>query len=86
MPQVPRREIKARAARLRMKGDEALKRHLDRSVGTCMVALVEDGLRARAPDYAEIRLQREVAGDFAGVRIVGHDGRRLEAAVLDAVA
>jgi threonylcarbamoyladenosine tRNA methylthiotransferase MtaB len=86
MPQVPRQTIKARAARLRTKGEDALRHHLDRAMGKIVVALVEDRLKARAPDYAEIHLDREAAGDLVEARIVGHNGRRLEAVVLNPAA
>lgn len=81
MPAVPREVVKARAARLRAKGAEALARHLDRQVGRTVPALVErDGL-ARAPDFTEIVFTNDPGvpappGAIAPVAIAGHDGKR----------
>jgi len=81
MPQVAREAVKARAARLREKGAEALARHLDRQVGRTVAALVErDGL-ARAPDFTEIAFAGPAGpGAIQRLRITGHDGRRALAA------
>ncbi len=56
MPQVARDVVKARAATLRQKGAERLALRLDRHVGTTTLALVEQGGRARLPDFAPVRI------------------------------
>jgi threonylcarbamoyladenosine tRNA methylthiotransferase MtaB len=80
MPQMPGAVIKARAARLRAKGAERLAAHLAGWVGREAVALVEQGARARLPDFTEVRLATSAAaGQFVRVRIETHDGHALEA-------
>jgi threonylcarbamoyladenosine tRNA methylthiotransferase MtaB len=80
MPQVPGAVIKARAAQLRAKGAERLTAHLAGWVGRETVALVEQGARARLPDFTEVRLAApSTAGQFVRVRINRHDGQTLEA-------
>ena len=77
MPQVDRQIVKARAARLRAVGDDALVRHLDRQAGRTVQALVEKPGIARCPDFTEVLLTGEaVVGAITAVRIDGHDGRR----------
>ena len=67
MPQVPRAEIKNRAARLREKGDGALTAYLHSQVGTVSRVLVErDGI-ARTPQFAEVVYPQ--AGDSPGAVI-----------------
>jgi threonylcarbamoyladenosine tRNA methylthiotransferase MtaB len=56
MPQVDRAVVKARAARLREKGAERLVLRLDRHVGRTTLALVENGNRARLPDFSPVRI------------------------------
>ncbi len=81
MPQVARDKAKARAQRLRAKGDEALQRHLDGEVGQVRRVLVEAGGAARTPQFTPVRLPRETQrGALLDVTIAGHDGRRLLAA------
>ena len=77
MPPVDRQLVKARAARLRAVGDQALIRHLGRQVGRTVAALVEKPGAARGPDFTEIALVGDAAvGAITAVRIHGHDGRR----------
>lgn len=57
MPQLNGDIIKRRAAQLREKGQDRLRRRLDRHVGTTQYALVEMGGRARLPDFAPIRIE-----------------------------
>ena len=56
MPQLDRRIIKDRAARLRQKGDDAHKAFLDGLVGQRSAAIVESGGRARLGNFADVRL------------------------------
>ena len=76
MPQLPRQEIKARAAVLREAADRALARHLERRLGVEVEALVEHGGLARAPDHTPIAFQGQ-PGALAALTPRSHDGRRL---------
>jgi threonylcarbamoyladenosine tRNA methylthiotransferase MtaB len=83
MPQVPLREVKARARRLREKGDEALARFLARQHGTETEILLEKDGVGRTPHYAELRLARPGAvGSLARARVTGHEGRHLVGEVI----
>jgi threonylcarbamoyladenosine tRNA methylthiotransferase MtaB len=77
MPQLDRATIKARAERLRVAGETALVRHLDRQVCRTVSALVErDGL-ARAEDFTEVVFEGAAdVGSIVPLRVTGHDGRR----------
>jgi len=82
MPQVARDIVKQRAARLRQKGDEALRSHLSVQVGRSFNVLMEkDGL-GRAPDFAEVSVAGALPGRLVAAKIDGHDGRRLIGEVL----
>jgi threonylcarbamoyladenosine tRNA methylthiotransferase MtaB len=76
MPQLPRPEIKARAAALRDAADRALARHLDGRLGVEVEALVENGGLARAPDHTPIAFRGE-PGTLVRLTPAAHDGRRL---------
>jgi len=90
MPQVDRRAVKARAARLREAGAVALRRHLDSWVGRESAALLEREGIARLPDFTQVLLgppasrrpAPEHAGEDAGgpsvrLRFRSHDGQHL---------
>jgi len=78
MPPVKGEVVKARAARLRMAGEAALARHLERQVGRTLMGLVERPGVARAEDFTEIAFEGEAAvGQVAALRVTGHDGRRV---------
>jgi threonylcarbamoyladenosine tRNA methylthiotransferase MtaB len=81
MPQAPREVVKARAKRLRAKGDAALARHLAAEVGARRSVLTEtDGL-GRTEGFTLVRFPQPVpAGEIREVAIAGHDGRELLAA------
>jgi threonylcarbamoyladenosine tRNA methylthiotransferase MtaB len=71
MPQVPKAERKARAARLREKGAAALARYLRDQAGQTRTLLVESPDRGRTDHYAPVRLHRPAApGTVARGRIV----------------
>ncbi len=77
MPPVPHAVIKARAARLRLAGDVALARHLDRQTGRRLIVLVERAGQARAADFTEIAFEGDAAaGSLIEGVVSGHDGRR----------
>jgi threonylcarbamoyladenosine tRNA methylthiotransferase MtaB len=81
MPQVAREAVKERAARLRRKGEAALRAHLDREVGARRRVLAESPLLARTEQFTPVRLCAAAApGALVDVHIVGHDGRQLLAA------
>ena len=77
MPAVPRAEVKSRAALLRLAGQAALVRHLDRQVGRNLNGLVERGGVARAEDFTEIAFSGEAdVGSVVAFSITGHDGKK----------
>jgi threonylcarbamoyladenosine tRNA methylthiotransferase MtaB len=81
MPQVARDVVKDRARRLRAKGEEALRRHLEREVGARRQVLVETDQLGRTEGFTLVRFGRPVqAGDIIDTAIAGHDGRELLAA------
>jgi tRNA A37 methylthiotransferase MiaB len=63
MPQIDRPVIKERARRLREKGDEALRHHLDREIGARRRVLAE----SRALGRTEA-VHAGASGDAAGTR------------------
>jgi threonylcarbamoyladenosine tRNA methylthiotransferase MtaB len=66
MPQVERRIVKQRAARLRQTGAAALTRHLGAWVGREALALVERDGFARLPDFTSVRLPFSLAEKGSG--------------------
>jgi threonylcarbamoyladenosine tRNA methylthiotransferase MtaB len=85
MPQVPSAVIKARARRLRDKGDAVLSAYLDEQHGRVVDVLIERNRKGRTPQFAEVALQGELrggVGDIVPVR-VRHAGQgRLTGEVL----
>jgi threonylcarbamoyladenosine tRNA methylthiotransferase MtaB len=81
MPQVPREAVKARAARLRAKGEAALRAHLDREIGARRCVLAETPATGRTEQFTPVRLSSPAApGTMLDVTIAGYDGRQLLAA------
>jgi threonylcarbamoyladenosine tRNA methylthiotransferase MtaB len=81
MPQVDRALVKERAARLRDKGEAALRRHLDGEVGARRRVLAETRGLARTEQFTPVRLNAPVEpGAILEVAVAGHDGRQLLAA------
>jgi threonylcarbamoyladenosine tRNA methylthiotransferase MtaB len=81
MPQVPGDVIKHRARRLRQKGEQALRRHLDGEIGACRMVLAERGGVGRTEQFTPVRLSAPVEpGVIVNAAIAGHDGRQLLAA------
>ncbi len=78
MPQVAGDVAKARAARLREAGEQALARHLEAQQGKILDLLVERGGMARAADFTLARAPGLAAGGLIKARVTGHDGRALE--------
>ncbi|ANP44685.1 tRNA (N(6)-L-threonylcarbamoyladenosine(37)-C(2))-methylthiotransferase MtaB [Candidatus Viadribacter manganicus] len=76
MPQVDRRVVKARAARLRDVATSALKRHLDNWLGRQATGIVERDGFARLPDFTPVRFTGGGDG-FQHFNFTGHDGQHL---------
>jgi threonylcarbamoyladenosine tRNA methylthiotransferase MtaB len=77
MPQVPRLVVKERAARLRAAGDAALRRHLDREIGSLLSVLVERDGFGRTEYYTPVEVAGAQPGPPALVHITGHTSDRL---------
>jgi len=82
MPQVDRRVVKERAARLREKGEAAHARYLDRLEGQRIEILMEREDVGRTPQFAEVRVDRRSSvGAIHWATLGRHDGRRLNGMV-----
>jgi threonylcarbamoyladenosine tRNA methylthiotransferase MtaB len=80
MPQVARGDIKARAARLRAKGERALGEFLSGQRGREVEVLLERDGKGRTPQFAEAAVKGAgPVGKVVAARVIGHDGRRLQA-------
>jgi len=90
MPQLPRQEVKARAARLRAKGDEALGQYLSAQTGRRIEVMLESANSGRTPHFSEVSFDFDevcanrtyMPGSLLDVRVSGHDGRRLSGEVI----
>lgn len=80
MPQVDRRIVKERAARLRVVGNAAYARHLQSLVGTQQNILVEREGLGRTEGFMLTTLVRGNPGEIINVSISSHDGEKLIAA------
>lgn len=81
MPQVARDIIKARARRLRAKGEVALAGYLAREVGSRRRVLAETRALGRTEQFTPVRLAAPVEpGVLLNLTIADHDGRNLLAA------
>ncbi|MSP42018.1 MAG: tRNA (N(6)-L-threonylcarbamoyladenosine(37)-C(2))-methylthiotransferase MtaB [Alphaproteobacteria bacterium] len=81
MPQVPGAVRKARAARLRLAGDQAVQRHLQRLIGASQIILMETDTCGRTECYTEVELDQPCpSGGLATVKVTGIAGRRLTGA------
>jgi threonylcarbamoyladenosine tRNA methylthiotransferase MtaB len=86
MPQLPRKLVKERAARLREAGDTAYRRHLDSLAGTRQRILIEREGLGRTEGFTLSVLDTGAPGEIVEAAITGHDGERLVAAPLQAKA
>jgi len=78
MPQLPREVVKERARRLRERGAQALRAHLDAEIGARRRVLAETHARGRTEQFTPVQLSAPAApGTILDVRIAGHDGRQL---------
>ena len=83
MPQVPRAFVKERAAKLRNKGADVLKRFLAAQAGSEVEVLMEREGIGRTRQFAEIHLPASGGpGEIVRARVDSHDGRRLSGEVL----
>jgi threonylcarbamoyladenosine tRNA methylthiotransferase MtaB len=81
MPQVARPLVKERARRLREKGAEAFRRHLDGEVGQARRVLVEGDGVGRTEHFTPVSVGgASEPGAIVELIVAGHDGRRLLAA------
>ncbi len=76
MPQVERRVVKERAARLREAGAKALEHHLDKWIGKEAVALVEREGFARLADFTGVKYGPPAPSPVS-LRFISHDGANL---------
>jgi threonylcarbamoyladenosine tRNA methylthiotransferase MtaB len=73
--------IKQRAARLREKGEAALRIYLDKQIGSRRSVLTERGGIGRTEQFTAVRLAAPIEpGVIFDLTIAGHDGRQLLAA------
>ncbi|MEZ5812400.1 MAG: tRNA (N(6)-L-threonylcarbamoyladenosine(37)-C(2))-methylthiotransferase MtaB [Rhizobiaceae bacterium] len=80
MPQLPRRLIKERAARLREAADAAYRAHLDTVTGTTQLVLVEKPGLGRSEGFTLAQIDGQHApGTIVEAVVTGHDGAVLEA-------
>jgi threonylcarbamoyladenosine tRNA methylthiotransferase MtaB len=76
MPQLERRLIKERAARLREVGAAALNRHLAAWIGREETGVIERDGFARLPDFTPVHFNGSGEG-FQRLRFTAHDGQHL---------
>src|SRR5262249_4704495 len=76
MPQLDRRVVKERAARLREAGAAALRRHLDAWIGRSGEVLLERDGAGRLADFTSARVSG-AAGQTQRFRFIAHDGAHL---------
>ena len=86
MPQVRREIVKERAARLRAAGEAAYRRHLDALAGSRQSILVErDGI-GRTEGFTPAAIGAGKPGEIVAAMVSGHDGARLIASPIAALA
>ncbi|PKQ02863.1 MAG: tRNA (N(6)-L-threonylcarbamoyladenosine(37)-C(2))-methylthiotransferase MtaB, partial [Alphaproteobacteria bacterium HGW-Alphaproteobacteria-12] len=79
MPQVARETAKARARRLRMKGVEHVRVHLDQGLGATRPVLMETPVLGRTHQFAPVRVSEAAsAGEILALRLAAHDGKSFE--------
>lgn len=81
MPQVHGSVVKERAKRLRARGEDALRRHLEGEIGARRQVLTELNGIGRTRQFTPVRLPNAMApGQMVELSIARHDGRQLIAA------
>lgn len=81
MPQLDGTIIKERAARLRAKGEAAIRAHLDAGLGNTQAILMETPERGRTRQFAPVHLNSAdiQVGDMVAAHLIAHDGHQFEA-------
>jgi len=78
MPQLPRAQVKERAARLRSRGAAALTARLQSLTGSRQMVLAERGARGHTPCFAQVALEgAPEPGTLFALIITGHTGDHL---------
>jgi threonylcarbamoyladenosine tRNA methylthiotransferase MtaB len=78
MPQLPRDIVKARAKRLRLRGEQVLAAHLESWIGREADAFIEGGGRARLPDFTAVKTTAAAPPvRLKRLRFHAHDGAHL---------
>tara|TARA_R110002110_G_scaffold56762_2_gene161000 strand:+ start:131 stop:1405 length:1275 start_codon:yes stop_codon:yes gene_type:complete len=79
MPQVARETARARARRLRAKGVEHVRVHLDQGLGATRPVLMETPVLGRTHQFAPVRVSEAAsAGEILALRLAAHDGKSFE--------
>jgi threonylcarbamoyladenosine tRNA methylthiotransferase MtaB len=86
MPQVRREVVKERAARLRKAGEAAYHRHLESLMNTRQSILVEHDNIGRTEGFTLATIEQGRPGEVIQAAVTGHDGQRVIAATLPALA
>jgi threonylcarbamoyladenosine tRNA methylthiotransferase MtaB len=81
MPQLPRATVKARATRLRAKGEAVLHARLDAMTGSRHTVLMERGGIGRTPCFTPVSFDKGIPGSLVGLSITGRNGDRLTGAL-----
>lgn len=80
MPQVPGELIRERAARLRAKGEEAVRRYLESCVGKTSKVLIETPRMGRTESFAEVAFDSDQPeGSIIEAKLVAYDGMQVVA-------
>jgi threonylcarbamoyladenosine tRNA methylthiotransferase MtaB len=79
MPHLPRETVKARAARLREAAAERRANWLHSLTGTTQQALIENGGKGHADNFAPLAIEGASRGETGAARITGHDCDHLTA-------
>jgi threonylcarbamoyladenosine tRNA methylthiotransferase MtaB len=77
MPQVPRREIRERAGRLRAAGAAALRQRLATEAGATRQVLIESAAQGRTQHFLPVAVSGERPGTVRSFVVKGSDGARL---------
>ncbi|ADZ68598.1 tRNA (N(6)-L-threonylcarbamoyladenosine(37)-C(2))-methylthiotransferase MtaB [Polymorphum gilvum] len=86
MPQLDKAVIKARAARLRARGEAALAAYLAAEVGRLRPVLVEREGLGRTEQFTQVEVDGGTPGEIVETRITGHTGRHLLGTLLSKAA
>jgi threonylcarbamoyladenosine tRNA methylthiotransferase MtaB len=86
MPELDRRLVKERAARLRAKGEAALATHLAAETGAVRSVLVEQAGLGRTEHFMPAAIDRGLPGEIVAARVTGATARALVASALPLAA